>query len=379
MDFSTEALDAATAELILQLQLDDFHELHERWKGKQRADEAPGDFCTALEIYHVDLERIKTTFSDERMSRSMEQATVDDGDLVSEFASEEAVAVEDRELAVRLEAEDAHGELASSSELHDDVCNSQTSLKLRRPLHNSNDDDERNSVQAGPSTRWTSSQANRSKPARCAICMEDIPSTKETTRAPCGKHDYCLDCLADLVTRSLTDDSLFPPRCCAQPIPIRDDDWTRSLLGPALVEAFLARQLEMSTSDRTYCHEPGCSAFIEPASITDDVGVCPLCQELTCAVCKGAAHDGDCPEDVGVQEVLFLAQENNWQRCSSCRRVVELRSGCHHISEFYLLNLPFPQHPLLYSQLRLIVFEHALSWADDFTPLSSLCSLSLWS
>jgi hypothetical protein len=52
-------------------------------------------------------------------------------------------------------------------------------------------------------------------------------------------------------------------------------------------------------------------------------------------VCK-ANHTGDCPEDVGLQQVLDAAQEYGWQRCYNCRRVVELDIGCNHITSVLL-------------------------------------------
>ncbi|PVH71728.1 hypothetical protein DL98DRAFT_387736, partial [Cadophora sp. DSE1049] len=32
------------------------------------------------------------------------------------------------------------------------------------------------------------------------------------------------------------------------------------------------------------------------------------------------------------QQVLQAADENGWQRCYSCRRLVELDIGCNHIT-----------------------------------------------
>ena len=51
-----------------------------------------------------------------------------------------------------------------------------------------------------------------------------------------------------------------------------------------------------------------------------------------CAICKGALRVGNCPRDEAAQQELRLAQANGWQRCYSCRRVVELNYGCNHMS-----------------------------------------------
>ncbi|GKT52609.1 uncharacterized protein ColSpa_12790 [Colletotrichum spaethianum] len=49
-------------------------------------------------------------------------------------------------------------------------------------------------------------------------------------------------------------------------------------------------------------------------------------------MCKGAEHkDQDCAQDILTQDLLQIAAANGWQRCFSCRRIVELEHGCNHI------------------------------------------------
>lgn len=102
-----------------------------------------------------------------------------------------------------------------------------------------------------------------------------------------------------------------------------------------MVRRYVAKKLEMDTPNRTYCHKPDCSLFI-PSQDTkgDEVAACPRCRSKTCVLCKGAAHDGmDCPEDEGGRQLLELAEQQGWKQCSTCHRVVELRTGCNHISK----------------------------------------------
>jgi hypothetical protein len=113
---------------------------------------------------------------------------------------------------------------------------------------------------------------------------------------------------------------------------------TQSFLPTELVKEYQTKELEYSTSNRTYCYLSNCLAFIPPKSIQDDAATCEKCQCKTCSICKGPSHeDGDCPEDVETEELLETAAKKNWQRCYSCRQMVELDTGCNHISMFKLL------------------------------------------
>ena len=125
------------------------------------------------------------------------------------------------------------------------------------------------------------------------------------------------------------DESLYPPRCCKIPFEI---DAIRHLLIPELISDFHQKKIEYGTQNRTYCSTPECSSFLYPVNINGDKGECSLCFGETCIVCKGRGHTGDCPQDEGVQQVLAMATENQWRRCNNCHRVVELRTGCNHIT-----------------------------------------------
>ena len=127
---------------------------------------------------------------------------------------------------------------------------------------------------------------------------------------------------------SLTDDTLFPPRCCKQPI---------TFGGGVRIRSFESKLIEFDTPDRTYCSNQLCSAFIRVENILEEKATCPECSTITCTVCKSESHLGDCPADAGLQQVLAAAEEHRWQRCFNCRRVIELEVGCNHIT--YVLSL----------------------------------------
>ncbi|KAM5364225.1 hypothetical protein ACJZ2D_011603 [Fusarium nematophilum] len=131
---------------------------------------------------------------------------------------------------------------------------------------------------------------------------------------------------------SLRDEYLFPPRCCGQPIPA---EASSSVLTPLLIDRFNKKKVEYETVDKTYCHEPTCSAFVPPLSIKDKIALCGACNKETCVGCKGPSHKGECPKDAASQALLQLAKKNGWQQCKSCNRIVELDTGCFHMSKFH--------------------------------------------
>jgi len=161
----------------------------------------------------------------------------------------------------------------------------------------------------------------------CVSCQVN-KTVSEVTVVTCG-HQYCGECLRALFEASFTDESLFPPRCCRQNISVNN---ITSFLDVTLISQYEAKSIEFSTPNRTYCSLQTCSAFIRPDQITANVGTCRSCETRTCTTCKGAAHTGDCPDDPALQETLALAQREGWRRCGSCQRMVELDTGCNHMT-----------------------------------------------
>ena len=204
---------------------------------------------------------------------------------------------------------------------------STTLLATRKPS-----DTEAGTTSRGPLVESSSFAATRkAKPGNrrriCETCREP-KMFFDLARAPC-RHEYCRDCLREHFEMSIRDDSLFPPRCCRSRIPVQA---VRMFLTSDLVKSFEEKRFEFETPNKTYCRIPTCSKFIPPQPSSGDNGVCPNCSETTCTICKGAPHQGDCPQDAALQQVLATATAQGWQRCNSCRRVVELYIGCNHIT-----------------------------------------------
>lgn len=170
----------------------------------------------------------------------------------------------------------------------------------------------------------TGSESRGEVKSACIACYE----TKDVDiQLPCG-HKYCHDCITEMFDLATKDEDLFPPKCCSQEIEL---DVVINFLGPELSKRFTEKAIEFRSSNRTYCASSSCSTFIPPNALGEEVAKCPACSQRTCTICKTAAHDGGCPIDTALQQVLQTATENGWQRCFSCNQVIELTHGCNHI------------------------------------------------
>lgn len=314
-------LDPKSLDLVLQLQLQDVQGL---LKGKFREGDAP-DAELAMEMYKSELESLARCVSDRTMSRSIAQAVELDGDTIRGHAEVEQQATHDREQALSW---DTPGGVQSSPAPEVAALDDEFLSKLKALYV-----DEYRSSAMAESSSWASKRVNTPTAASssqyrsCTACGGDVPFF-DVARCPCS-HEYCRGCIAELFKASISDESLFPPRCCGQPIPLA---LNQVFLPSRLVGEFRAKELEYGTPNRTYCHQSTCSTFVPPQFIQGDTATCVRCQSKTCIMCKGPSHEDDCPEDVATQELLLVAAENGWQRCHSCHRMVELNTGCNHIS-----------------------------------------------
>ena len=330
-----QALDDATATLILQLQHEDIAELQRANKGKGRDGEL-SDAELAVATYQQELQAMDTVMADRCMGRSLTRAVISDAALLSESLAEETAAARDRALAHSL----APGNVPSAAaeqrnaayDLDDGFLARLAALYVSGldhedgTMHNTVNS---NSPAATESSTWAASRQGLSSKInrRCTACDLSKPLF-DVCQAPCG-HFYCQECVQVLFELSTTDETLFPPRCCREPIPLQS---VKIYLDPTVVRIFEEKSIEYKTSDRTYCSRPTCSSFIATVNITNERATCSNCGTQTCTICKNNAHDGDCPQDVATQQVLEAAHEHGWQRCYNCRRLVELDVGCNHMT-----------------------------------------------
>lgn len=160
------------------------------------------------------------------------------------------------------------------------------------------------------------------KGTECSSCLDHFPKEKMITNS-CGHH-YCLDCTLHMVKQSLEDESMFPPRCCKQNLLLEDK---RDLFDEKIWTQYEERAIMHNDTSRLYCSDPSCATYIFP----NDHGVCRVCKKRTCHVCNKPTHEGPC--DVDHDEALeTLVNEKEWRRCSNCSSLVELQSGCNHMT-----------------------------------------------
>ncbi|KAF5564116.1 arylsulfatase [Fusarium phyllophilum] len=150
----------------------------------------------------------------------------------------------------------------------------------------------------------------------------------EVYDAPCS-HGMCQPCLIRSIQTAMKDESIFPPKCCGQAIPV---DNTNAFITEDLLTEYDNKREEFETTKRTYCSDKACSAFIPTRLIEDGIARCTRCEKRTCLNCLSEAHEGTCTDDPESQRVIRLAEEKGWRRCEQCKNMVELDHGCFHIS-----------------------------------------------
>jgi IBR domain, a half RING-finger domain len=165
---------------------------------------------------------------------------------------------------------------------------------------------------------------------QCAVCEDFISPNETFLQAPC-EHYYCGDCITSLITACTSDELLYPPKCCNQPIPT---DAIIPLLDDTLRSEYRSKQREYAVpvTRRIYCPTPDCPTFIASSeSVSGDV-TCYRCSARVCSMCKQIGHTGDCSNDPGILEVKALARVHQWQTCPNCYSIIERYGGCHHMT-----------------------------------------------
>lgn len=144
------------------------------------------------------------------------------------------------------------------------------------------------------------------------------------------KHYYDIDCFIDMVLSGMSEES-YPPRCCGDPVPVNR---VYDYLDAELVDFFEIRATELSTPNRVYCAVSSCARFLGPKASRREDLVC-TCGASTCAGCRRPAHAAHvrCKDELeSLQAVITLGQKRGWQRCPSCKQLVERSDGCDHMT-----------------------------------------------
>ncbi|KAF8603831.1 hypothetical protein BDV93DRAFT_441617 [Ceratobasidium sp. AG-I] len=326
-------------ELTAQLQLQDIEEWRAAQKGKGRVGGRPSDTELAFNALETEFKSTLQGLTDRRIAKSAQRAATGDQDLIDIIAQIEAQEQADHEYALLLSA-NPNAQPPAPNRVNN-IRSQHLGVGLsgyRRP-----DSPSASSVSSQP---WSvadsfaslavsqSTRASTLSPVRqsvnCVICND---RTTQAYQAPCGCF-YDRECLTELFQRATVDESLFPPRCCTQQISFQV---VRAIFSPQLVRAFEQKAEEFGTTNRLYCHSPACSAFLGPAVANERLKTnkqCTSCYRATCSFCKSPGHASyvPCPTDAGAQQVLALGREEGWQSCPSCHHMVELDTGCYHMT-----------------------------------------------
>ncbi|KAI1814869.1 hypothetical protein GGS20DRAFT_375068 [Poronia punctata] len=329
-------VDDANFNLIMELLQQDCQDAASTVLGKGKGREGTEtDAQAALRLFMEELRGAEALSADIRMARSLQTAIQVDTDAIIQSQNEEQIAQVDRGLSLRLSNDENYALPAAQSTsdfpMQDDELIDKLDFIYVKGLDNieSDDDSDSPTVHQPESSAWAASRSGKRTGQRrpCAACSER-KHFAELSRAPCN-HEYCRQCLQRLFKDAMVDESLFPPRCCKQPIPL---DKNRIFLDQDIIGLFREKALEYSTPNRTYCHNARCASFIPPVNYTDTTASCSRCHVRTCRTCKRASHDGDCPNDEQLQQVIRLARDQGWQRCQNCWGMVELNTGCNHMT-----------------------------------------------
>ncbi|GAA5887299.1 hypothetical protein JCM6882_002481 [Rhodosporidiobolus microsporus] len=310
-------------ELAASLHRADLAELDDKAKGKGKEGDLSAEQQAFL-LYARELDSVEQVLADERFARSLDSAVTADGQELEAVQQEEEQARRDHQLALAL----SEGRPAPHFEEHIVVDTTSTSPSPISPAIPSSSP-SLSSPLASTSTIATSSLAE------CLICTERVP-VNEGVHVPCpSAHFYCGSCIRHLFLAATKDESLFPPRCDGVPIPLK-------LASPHLslddLAVFRRKSVEFTTPNKLYCSRPSCSAFLggaQPDGHEGKVAVkCDDCGTETCRACKAPWHGerGLCGAGGDDEAAEVLTRDKGYRRCERCKRMVELKDGCNHIT-----------------------------------------------
>jgi hypothetical protein len=321
--------------IALTLQLEELVLVSQSGKGKHPIDQ-PSDFEVAFANFQADLEDYKMFLEDKKLAQSIGAAVHTDGPIIGAFAAEEAQSLEDRRFVLELSNNDPGMEtllcsqMPEASEAIDDWMSTIADTIAAQSIVDFSD----NETEAGSSTNFVEGQSGIMKAfsakIRCVACMDDF-SRANVVIANCGDC-YCAKCVTKLFMRAAKEEQYYPPRCCRQPILLAT---VAKHMDTDDLETFRLASIEYATPEKVWCSNRECGIFIVPDDRNTmlQLATCPQCETQTCTTCSNAYHAGtDCPDDPSIRQTRELAQRSGWQTCRTCNRVVQLRSGCNHMT-----------------------------------------------
>ncbi|KAF2796595.1 hypothetical protein K505DRAFT_400921 [Melanomma pulvis-pyrius CBS 109.77] len=319
----------------LSLQIEEINYRDETRKGKYPVHDIP-DLEVAYTNYLSEIEKHLTFLNDVKLAHSIAQAIDSDAPVIKELMQGESQAQEDRRLAVQMSNNDPELEAPPpyTEEIRNEFVEDEVVLRLAALVSTDETLYHDSEIESGPSAPYTRRQAGvlgklSREEFECCACGEEFRFAI-IVQLEC-EHHYCPRCLKRVIMRAVTekDLALLPPRCCGTSISFSliMDNLTEEEL-----EDFQNAETEKNTRYKTYCSNSDCRRFIAPGHVRASEATCPRCKAKTCAKCKNAFHEDDCPADPDLQATLELGSIQQWQRCYSCRSLVEIDRGCNHMT-----------------------------------------------
>lgn len=144
-------------------------------------------------------------------------------------------------------------------------------------------------------------------------------------------HNYCGDCVTEMVDAAIAVDFMVPVRCCEMIIPLK---WPMLKMPPAKITLYMNRKEEVESRGIIYCYQNDCRMPIHPQYIIYQEAICGKCHSSTCARCRGAFHRGvGCGgrQTQDAQRLHDLAVTYGWGKCHACNSYIQLTPGRNHL------------------------------------------------
>jgi hypothetical protein len=272
----------------------------------------------ALAQWKKEVDDAEAAFRDRQLAVRVALLPRDDATAISAILQEEERARTDRQVALRISGNQAPEHQSPPTLYQQQMC---------RVIKRIVTDDAKPKLKRRAADPSTDEHEHGPKQAsfECVACGEQGIFFK-MIEAPCS-HYYCQACLIQLFEAALRDESLFPPRCCRILMPLES---VRTLVGPDTSRRTEKRIIEINDPSRTYCSKQTCSAYIFSSQKQNNCGTCQECGQKTCLLCKNEYHQGKCVQTP--DPIHQLAEVEGWKRCSRCKHLVELDTGCNHIT-----------------------------------------------
>jgi hypothetical protein len=192
----------------------------------------------------------------------------------------------------------------------------------------------------------------------CTICFEG-KTLSEMIVIPDCTHIFCRSCIVQH-SEVKVQSGQVPIRCpqvnCTQTLSLT---LSKSILSTKWYELLNKRMIEanMPEAERVYCPYPKCSALMSretlkannqrsasssSASSLVTSASCVECFRMFCVECRVPWHIAmTCQQyqqlppifkDAQDANLYKLAENQKWQRCRKCRRMIELAEGCFHMT-----------------------------------------------